>query len=143
IAHEGKADAGVAGGSLDDHAAGPQPAAFHRILDDEQRRPILDRLAGIHEFGFAKNGAAGLLRCALELDEGGVADRLGDSVANLHDASIWASPRAAFQCKVDPIGETRPPQVVEKMAPTYRAARHISPIADRHWSTFPSCGIFD
>jgi len=35
IAHQRKADAGVAGGSLDDDAAGAKPAAPHRILDDE------------------------------------------------------------------------------------------------------------
>src|SRR5262249_29397537 len=86
IADQRKADAGVAGGALDDDAAGPQTAAFYRVLGDEQCRPILDRLAGIHEFGLAENGAARLLRGVFELDEGGVADGFGDSVANLHDA---------------------------------------------------------
>src|SRR5262249_18132069 len=86
IADQCKADAGVAGGALDDDAAGTQTAAFYRVLDDEQCRPILDRLAGIHEFSLAENGAAGLLRGVFEFDEGGVADGFGDSVANLHDA---------------------------------------------------------
>ena len=59
---------------------GLQLALLHRVLDDEQRGAILDRLAGIHEFGLAENGAAGRRRDALELDQRRVADRLDDSV---------------------------------------------------------------
>jgi hypothetical protein len=53
------ADAGVASRSLHDHAAGPEFAAGNGVLDDEQGCAVLDRLAGIHEFGLAENLAAG------------------------------------------------------------------------------------
>ena len=84
VGDERKADAGVAGGSLDDHPAGPERPALDRVLDDEQRGAILDRLARIHELGLAENGASGALGRMLELDQRRVADRLDDIVANLH-----------------------------------------------------------
>ena len=87
-----KPDAGIARGALDDHAAGPQLALFHRVLDDEQGGAILDRLAGIHEFGLAQNGATRRRGDAFELDQGSVADRLDDSVAELHRHNV---PRGA------------------------------------------------
>ena len=42
-----EADAGIAGGRLDDHAAGLELAAALRILDHRQRDAVLDRPAGI------------------------------------------------------------------------------------------------
>ena len=59
--HEGQADAGVAGGGLDHQTAGFQLAAFLGLEDHLPRRPVLDRLAGIHEFGLAQDGAPGRL----------------------------------------------------------------------------------
>ena len=88
IADQRKPDAGVAGGAFDDHAAGLQLALFHRVLDDEQGGAILDRLAGIHELGLAENGAAGRRGHALELDQRRVADRLDNSVTELHRRNI-------------------------------------------------------
>ena len=85
VAHQGKADAGISGGAFDHDPAALEPAIVQRIHDDEQRRPILHRLAGIHEFGLAQNRAAGRFRCALELDQRSVADGLDDSIANLHE----------------------------------------------------------
>ena len=83
VADQREPDAGVAGGALDDDAAGPERALFHRVLDDEQGGAILDRLAGIHEFGLAENGAAGGRRNALEFDQRRIADRLDNSVAQI------------------------------------------------------------
>ena len=84
VADQRQADAGVAGGAFDDHAARPQRALRHRVLDDEERGAVLDRLAGIHEFGLAEDGAAGRLGGALERDQRRVADGFDDSVAGLH-----------------------------------------------------------
>ena len=44
---------------------GLQRAALHGILDDEQRGPVLDGLAGVHELGLAEDGAAGFFGGAL------------------------------------------------------------------------------
>ena len=87
VADQREPDPGVAGGSLDDHAAGAQLALAHRVLDDEQPGAILDRLARVHELGLAENLAARLLGRALEFDQRGIADGRNDAVTNLH----WAS----------------------------------------------------
>ena len=79
------ADAGVAGGPLDDYAASPQLAARHSVLDDGERRAVLDRSAGIHELGLTENGAAGRLGSRPEPDQGCVADRFDDGGAVGHD----------------------------------------------------------
>ena len=42
-----QADAGIAGGALDDDPARPQQAALLGILDDVERRAVLDRAAGV------------------------------------------------------------------------------------------------
>src|SRR5580704_14772456 len=84
VADQSQPDAGIAGGAFDNDAARPQLALLHRVLDDEQRGAVLDRLARIHEFGLAQNGTAGRRRHALELDQRRVADRLDNPVTNLH-----------------------------------------------------------
>src|SRR4029077_15308529 len=84
VADQRQPDAGIAGGAFDDYAAGPQLALLHRVLDDEQRGAVLDRLAWVHEFGLAQNSTAGGRRDALELDQRRVADRLDNPVTNLH-----------------------------------------------------------
>ena len=61
-ADDREADSGIAGGALDDDPARTQRAARDRVLDDRQRRAILDRAARIHEFGLAEDRAAGRLR---------------------------------------------------------------------------------
>ena len=90
IAHRGgdhrDADAGIAGCALDDGAAGAQLAFRNRVPDDEQGGPILDRLARIHEFGLAENGAPRLFRGALQLDQGRVTDGCGDAGGDLQRA---------------------------------------------------------
>ncbi len=59
-------DPGVAGGALDDGAAGPERAARHRVADDPECGAILYRLAGVHELGLAPDLAAGGLGRASE-----------------------------------------------------------------------------
>ena len=75
----GEADAGVAGGALDNRAARSQPAARHRLGDDAERGAVFDRGAGVHELGFAEDGAAGFLGGAAKLDERRAADGGGDA----------------------------------------------------------------
>ncbi len=74
--------------AFDDNAAGPQLALLRRIIDDEQGRPVLDGLTGVHEFGLAEDGAAGRFRNSLELDQRGVANRFGNSVGKLHGYAL-------------------------------------------------------
>src|SRR5262249_30363354 len=79
-----QADAGVAGGAFDYPATRSQQAPFLGVLDDEQRRAVLDRAAGIEEFGLAENCAPRLLGGAPQLDQRRVSDRADKAVANLH-----------------------------------------------------------
>ena len=55
-----------------------QPAPLG-VADDEERRAVLDRLAGIEELRLAPDFAAGHVRDAVEADQRGVADR-GDNI---------------------------------------------------------------
>src|SRR5262249_8082785 len=84
VGDDRKPDAGIAGGALDDEAAGPERAAFDRVHDDEERGAVLDGLPRVHELGLAQNGASGELGRMLELDQRRLADRLDDTVAHLH-----------------------------------------------------------
>ena len=77
-------DAGIAGGRLDHEAAGLEFAALLGFEDHLPAGAVLHRLARIHEFGFAEDGAAGQRGCALKLDQRRVADGFDDTVANLH-----------------------------------------------------------
>ena len=54
---------------------GLRVAAPDGVLDDEEGRPVLHGLAGIHELRLAQDGAARRLRSAAKLDERRVADR--------------------------------------------------------------------
>ena len=62
IGHQGEADAGIARGAFDDHAAGLQFSRLLRRPDDAQGGAVLDRAAGVHELGFSVYVAAGQLR---------------------------------------------------------------------------------
>ena len=77
-------DAGIAGGRFHHQPAGLEVAALLGLQDHPFARAVLDRLAGIHEFGLAENGAAGQLGSALEFDEGRVADRFDDVFVEGH-----------------------------------------------------------
>ena len=79
VADNREADPGVSGGAFDDGAAGLEQTAFAmRVLDDEERGAVLDRLAGIHELGFAEDFAAGALRGPFQADQRRIADRVED-----------------------------------------------------------------
>ena len=88
IRHHRQTDAGIARSSFDDGSSRPQFPPGDRILDDVERRPVLDRLARIHELGFAQDGAAGQFRCPLQLEQGRVADGGGNISFNIHCAHL-------------------------------------------------------
>ena len=69
IADQRKADAGVARGALDDHAAGLEHAALLGIEDDVERRAVLHRAAGVEKLGLAKHVATGRLGRSAQADE--------------------------------------------------------------------------
>ena len=82
-------DAGIAGGALDHRAAGLEHPAPLGIEHDPFGRPVLDRTAGIHEFGFTQDLAAGFLAQSLEPNQRSVADRADESIAHSHlDPSV-------------------------------------------------------
>src|SRR6185437_12459207 len=84
IADQSQTNPGIAGGPLDDDAAGTEQAARFGVADDGKRRAVLYRAAGIEELGLAEDGAAGHLRGAAEPNQRRVADSFKKSVANLH-----------------------------------------------------------
>ena len=84
LGNQRQADAGIAGRSLDDDTAGAQEAAPLGVADDEQRRAILVRLAGIEALRLAEDGAAGRLGRALQPDERRVADCLENGWMECH-----------------------------------------------------------
>src|SRR5690606_38876241 len=57
-----------------------------------ERGAILDRLAGVEEFGLAVNVATGRFRGALQADERGVADCLEDGHVRGHWISLLLGP---------------------------------------------------
>ena len=59
IGDDGEPDAGIAGGRLDHEPAGLEFAALLGLENHPLAGAVLHRLAGIHEFGFAQDGAAG------------------------------------------------------------------------------------
>ena len=77
-------DAGVAGGALDDGAAGPElPRAIaSRTIHD--RGTILDRLAGIEELGLSEISQPVSPRGPLEADQARASDGLGNTGACCH-----------------------------------------------------------
>src|SRR5712691_40578 len=106
IADKRKTDPGIAGGALDDDPARPKEPALLGVLDDVERRAVLDRAAGVEELSLAEDRATGLLRGAAQLDQGGVADRADKAIADIH-----ASPpdrRALPPSQANTIGLPRP-----------------------------------
>lgn len=69
---------GVSGRALHNGATGLQETLLFRILDDEQRRAVLDAASGVLEFGFAEDVAAGFFRKALQTDQRSVANRCAE-----------------------------------------------------------------
>ena len=84
IGDDGKSDAGIAGGCLDNKTAGFEFAALLRFQDHLAAGAVLHRTARIHEFGLAEDGASRGGRGALELDQRRMPDGLNQAVAELH-----------------------------------------------------------
>ncbi len=84
IGDQGQADAGIAGGRLDDESAGAQFAALFRLHDHLPAGAIFHRAARVHEFGLAEDDASGRLGGVLQLYERRVADGLDNAFADLH-----------------------------------------------------------
>ncbi len=90
LGDEGQADAGVAGGRLDDRAAGPQLTGLLGGLDHLQRDPVLHRPAGVEVLHLGQHGGRDALGHRREPDERGVADEVADVLCVLHAPSIPA-----------------------------------------------------
>ncbi|MDT4846202.1 hypothetical protein FQZ97_802170 [compost metagenome] len=74
----GQGDAGVAGGGLDQGVAGLDVAAQLGAGDHRQGRAILDRTGRVVAFEFDQERVAGFAGQALQTDQRGVADAVGD-----------------------------------------------------------------
>ena len=90
ITDQRQADAGIAGGALDNDPAGPQQPALLGVLDDVKCGAVLDRAAGVQKLCLAEDRAPGLLRGPPQFDQRRVADRPDKAVANFHlPSSSW------------------------------------------------------
>ena len=81
--HQGKADAGVAGGGLDDGGAGLQDAFFLGVVDHGQTHPVLDGTGGVEVFQLRQQPglqAQILLHMGQLQQRGGTDQLLGGSV---------------------------------------------------------------
>ena len=117
-----KTDAGIAGGRFHHEPAGLEVAALLGFQDHPFAGAVLDRLAGIHEFGLAENGAAGRLGSVLELDERRVADRFDDVVVEGHVLEIAGClPQSLGDPKGPPLGRT---SRALKRGPSARFRKH-------------------
>ena len=84
-----EAEAGVAGGRLDDRSAGFEPPFPFGGLDHRERRPVLDRTAGIGAFELEEQ-AAGAGRDLGQLDHRRRADQGQESLRRLRKRGIPA-----------------------------------------------------
>ena len=89
----GEADAGVAGGRLDDRAAGFQLAGPLGVLDHGQRDAVLDRSAGVGPFRLHPHFGA-VAEQAVDADVRRIADRLED-IGGLHALALLCVVRRA------------------------------------------------
>ena len=69
-------NAGIACRALDDQTAGTQEPALFAVTNDIERGAVLDRLAGVHEFSFAKDFTARRLRRGAQTDQRRVTNRV-------------------------------------------------------------------
>src|SRR6185312_16118855 len=98
MGHQRKPDAGVAGRALDNSATRAKLSLGDGVADDEERGPVLDRLARIEELGLAENLAGGRFGRVAEADQRGVADRR-DDIGKNHRRKLGVSAlafKAAF-----------------------------------------------
>jgi cysteine synthase A len=82
-AEQGQPDPGIAGGALDDAAAGADQPAPLGIQQQAQRGAVLDRAAGVEELGFAQDLAAGQRGGVAQAQQWRVADG-GGEVGDAH-----------------------------------------------------------
>ena len=82
--HAGQTDARVAGGGLDDDAAGLQKSLLLRVQNHGQPYPVLGRAGGIQIFQFGQHPGLELVlgAVAAQLQQGGVADQFFQIVRN-------------------------------------------------------------
>ena len=71
-------DAGIAGGSLDDRSPRPQGALGDGVLNDGERRAVLDGPARVHKLGLPQNFAARCFGGRAQADQRRVADGFDD-----------------------------------------------------------------
>ena len=81
-------DPGVSRRALDNGSAGFQQTLRHGVPDDIECCPVLDRLAGVHELGLAKDRAAGDLGRFPKFQKRRVPDRIGKITVNVHLAVL-------------------------------------------------------
>src|SRR5262249_7832159 len=81
---ERESDGGVPGGRRDHQRARLDLSALFRLQNDLARGTVLHRLARVHEFGLAQDGALRRGGGALEHDQRRMADGVDDSVPSLH-----------------------------------------------------------
>ena len=74
--------------SLHDCTAGLQKTPLLRILDDEQRSPVLDTASGVLKLGFTEDVATGLIGESLKADKGGIPNGLREIVSSAESQSI-------------------------------------------------------
>ena len=96
-AEQREADAGVASRALDDHAAGQQVFLEFRVEQEAECGTILDRATRVGELGLRENLAAGELGGGAQPDQGRVADRVGEVVADVHGESAGLPGQAAMR----------------------------------------------
>ena len=86
LGDQGKPDAGIASGALDQGVAGLDPAIALRGVDHAEADAVLDRAAGIVAFELEEQLAASGLE-ALGLDDRRIADQFEDALVNRHAGS--------------------------------------------------------
>jgi hypothetical protein len=95
--HKGKANAGVARGSLHHPAAGlDQPLCFG-ILDNEQGGAVFNRAAGVGKLAFCQNVAARALRGPTQAHEGRISDQMKNILKSSH-GNMHSQQKAPGKC---------------------------------------------
>ena len=98
IGDDRQADARIARRPFDHEPAGTDLPLGHRVGDDPEGRPVLHRMAGVHELRLPEDGATRLLGRAAKLDQRRIADRGEDGVADVHRPAItWSAVAAVAQ----------------------------------------------
>ena len=95
IADHCQANAGIAGSSLDDHAARPQVTAFLGIFNDGKCCAVFHGPSRVHELGLAIDVASGGIGRAAQADQGCIANGIEKflrAFAVLHDVFFLVGP---------------------------------------------------